>query len=796
MAKNARITILALALLLLPGCLSSVVDDVDEATEGIWEMPGEGEWPRLLLGERTRTSPTLTAYDGCDALLEDLKDALWEQTLVEIDQQAYWQWSPNAWFRGGWMEDGDVMAEASMDAGAEGGSSPPAMPSGGEQENREGTYSETNNQESGVDEADFLKFDGHHFYMINNDHLVIIGVPDHGNVTLVADLELEGRPMQMMKEGDALIIISSINAWNIPQDDDLRPLLLAEDGGWRSSSLVKYTVVDISDRENPEIGRELFLEGHHQTARLVNGTVRSVAHMWSWIPGISTYPSLPAAWWDTNDWVERMDMWNASVESLLETNREVISSLVLEDFAPQMHERLADGAIVSHTSTEGDCSEFSGALDSVGRGFTSIMTVDLLSETFSHEVDHIASSWVHVYASGDQLVLAEPANDWWWFWRNNDYEDATNIHTFDIGTEGETHYIGSGRVDGTVQDQFSMSEYEGDIRIASTTDSWGRWWLNGEEWEVIEPQNHVTVLRADGAGGLDEIGHIGGIAEGERIWSARFVGDMAYLVTFRNMDPLWTIDLSDPTDPVILGELHVPGVSTYIHPLEGGDLLTIGMPGGEDGLGLDWSQTQISLFNLSDLTAPSLADTQLLSPAYTDANCQNIRSCGWSWSWSEATYEHKAFTYWAPAELLAVPLSTYRYVYDEVVIDGRTYTHYGYEYVSKLMLIAVDEDNRSLELHGEVDHSEFYNGDGLSGWWSGDTSVRRSTFMGDFVYVFSGAGVSVTNYTSMETVDTLDLPGYDRPEAYGTYYEDEGDGEAVEEDGENTSEEESPPDNG
>ena len=136
--------------------------------------------------------------------------------------------------------------------------------------------------------------------------------------------------------------------------------------------------------------------------------------------------------------------------------------------------------------------------------------------------------------------------------------------------------------------------------------------------------------------------------------------------------------------------------------------------------------------------------------------------------------------------MLAVPLSTYRYTYDEIVIDGRVYTHYGYEYVSKLVLIDVDMENRSLSIHGEVDHSEFYNGDGLSGWWSGDTSVRRSVFMGDYVYAFSGAGVSVTSFADMNTTATLELPGYDEPEQYYDYKEDEAISEESE-DGDETS---------
>ena len=797
MKTDARVPILLVALLLLPGCLSSIVDEIEDTV--IWEMSPEGEWPQLILGERTRTTPTLETYDDCTVLLEDLKDALWEQTLVEIDQNAYWNWASPIMFGGGWMEDDMVMdgavAEASMDADG-GSNSGGAAPSSSGGEDRSGTFSETNNQESGVDEADFLKFDGHHFYMINNNHLVIIGVPEHGNVTLVSDTELEGQPLQMMKEGDSLVIISAINSWNIPSDDPLRSIMQTSDGSWRSTNLVKYTVIDITNRSDPNVGREIFIEGSHETARMVNGTVRSVSHMWSYIPGIQTYPSLPDDYWNTEDWEERMNVWNASVEDLIDENRAAFNLLTLADFAPQMHQRNADGTISSYSSGSGDCSEFSGSADGVGRGFTSIMTVDLLSTEFSSEVDHIASSWVEVYASGDMMVLAEPANDWWWFWRNNDYEDATNLHAFDISVEGETSYIGSGRVVGTVQDQFSMSEYNGDIRVASTTDSWGRWWLTeGGEWEVIEPQNHITILESDGAGSLDEISHLGDIAEGERIWSARFVGDMAYLVTFRNVDPLWTIDLSDPENPTILGELEVPGVSTYIHPLSNGDLLTIGMPGGEDGLGLDWSHTQISLFNLSDLTNPTLADTQQLTPGYTDDNCPSIWSCGWSWSSSEATYEHKAFTYWEAAGLLAVPLSTHRWVYDTIEIDGRMYSYSGYEYVSKLMLIDVDMENRTLSLHGEIDHSSFYNdGNGVSGWWSGDSDVRRSVFMGDYVYAFSSAGVSVTSYADMNTTAMLELPGYETstsPYYYDDVVEPEGDG--VDESGDSSSSEGSPP---
>ena len=103
---------------------------------------------------------------------------------------------------------------------------------------------------------------------------------------------------------------------------------------------------------------------------MVNGTVRSVSHMWSYIPGLQTYPSLSNDYWDTENWEDRMDIWNASVEDLIDANRIIFDALTLADFAPQMHQRNADGTISSYSSGSGDCSEFSGSTDGVGRGFT------------------------------------------------------------------------------------------------------------------------------------------------------------------------------------------------------------------------------------------------------------------------------------------------------------------------------------------------------------------------------------------------------------------------------------------
>lgn len=785
--------LLVLASLLLAGCLGAVdnpKDDDDEQTISEWDTP------ELLLGHRVRSSPVLNHYNGCAELEDDLRTSLADEMMVSLDQASYWHWNDWGW-RGGMVDDvamADGGVEESAMAGGDSASNDmdsSSPPSSSGSEDREGQYSETNNQEDGVDEADFLKTDGYHIYMINNGQLVILGVPEFGSVTLESNTTLEGSPMQMLVNGDQLVIISYVSYWNLPGDDPVRIAMMgevSEDDSvysyYRYSNKVKFTVMNISDRTAPEIDRELYLDGSYQTSRLVDGTLRAVTHSYAQLQGVQTYPLLPNNYWEL-EWDDpaRQDIWNQSVNETIDHNLEIISQMTLADFAPRMHERLADGNVTELSTVSATCEEFSAAADSVGRGFTTIMTIQLFGDIIEYELDHISSSWVEVYASQDMLVLAEPANDWWWYWRNADFEEATNIHAFDISEGGLTSYIGSGRISGTVNDQFSLSEYNGTIRVATTKDVWGRWWLeDGDEWEG--PSNDVFVLAPaeDGGDELVQIGHVGPIAQGERIWSSRFIGEKGYLVTFRNIDPLWTIDLSDPTDPQVIGELEVSGVSTYIHPLGDDHLLTIGIAGGEDGLGLDWGNTQISMFYVSNFSNPTLASALQLSPV--DRNSEDYWS--WSWSYSEATYEHKAFTYWAPAELLAIPLSTYRYTYDEVVLDGRTYTYKGYEYVSQLVLVEVDVENNTLTKYGTIDHSDFYNGEnGLREYYYyGSPNVRRSIFMGDYVYAFSAEGVTVTNYSTMNLTDSVGLPDRIESQTYWGWEDGvvDSDGEVVAED--------------
>ncbi len=757
--KIPVISMFMVLLMTLSGCLNLAADDNDDA-EPIYLNPYLGEEVKRVFG-----SPDLQSFDDCDTLETALKRTIEEETrtsLMQAVEEQYYYWG------GGWLEDD---AEMAMDASSESsGSSPPA------QTRNEGTdYSGTNNQEQGVDEADFVKTDGFHIYFLDSGVLQILDVPEFGEIEFASSTSIEGSPTAMMLDGDNLVVISSVYSWSLNSNDPLADRMGWGDDwyGWRTSTLTKFTVFDVSNSSDPQISRELYIEGYYMTAREVASTVRTVTHTWMDIPDLQTWLQYPDGYWNLDyDDPNRRVLREQAAAAAISHNKEVLRSITLEDILPQVHERVGDQIITHHMSGE-DCSDFAAPQYSFNRGFTSIFTIDLMSEQLDFEADHIVGNWPMVYASQDVLVITENSWDWWWFWGNDDLNEATNIHTFDISQSGTTSYTGSGRVDGTINDQFSVSEFEGVVRVATTTGQWARWWM-----EDPEPmQSHVVTFGHSmdletGQHTLTELGRVDGIAYNESIWSARFVGDRAYIVTFENMDPLWTIDLSDPTEPRIMGELEVPGVSTYIHPLSDDTILTIGLgPADEEtGLGLDWSHTRLSLFDVSNFSDPQLSEVLSLSPVEDPEN-------GWSWAYSEATWEHKAFQYWEPKGMLAIPMNTYRYDY---FYDSAGKYHYDYDWVSKLMIVNISEDG--MEIHGEVDHSEFYESD-ENRWWN-SYNIRRSIFMGDYIYAISHGGITVTHLDSLNQTDSyqFEYPAY-VDDWYVEEVEDSSESDAASEDG-------------
>ena len=815
------------AVIILGISIASYIPD-DDTPSGSTLTQAQSEYLENILSDRSKGSPTLSTYDSCGYLEIDLKEHLKEEMRVNLGTGSY--------YYGGWgMVDDMVMveeAEIAMDSdgGMDSAPSTGAPSPGSEQKTSSGgeegvDFSGTNNQEQGIDEADFVKTDGSYIYLVNQGYsdwgvypsgkVHILEIPEVGDVSYLSNVSIEGHPNEMLLVDDKAVVYSNVYIYSYyeekhPLDDIVKSAFKKEtksvesspttvssseeepaepkedtsdeekedseskedsaveeddidyeyDYYYRTTSFTKITVLDLTNRSSPQVTRELYIEGSYQTARESGGTVRMVSYGWMEVYGLQTWLEFDYTYWDL-DWEspEREKRWMEKMNETIAYNDKVIDSTSLDNLIPRIYEKSGSN-ITTHKyseSGEGNCQDFAAASDGAGQGVTSILTLDLLEDTFSFNADHILSNWATVYASGNVMVMAESAWDSWWFWGDEDTEnnEMTNIHVFDISNPGQTDYIASGRINGTIQDQFSLSEYNGNIRVCSTTGQWGRWWMEDPEPMV----SHVFVLGLNTEETqYDVIGHVGGIAEDEQIWSARFVGDKAYLVTFRNIDPLWTIDLSEPTNPRVIGELEVPGVSTYIHPMGDDHLLTIGIAGDEDGL--EWGVTQISIFDVSDFSNPVLESSLRLTPAPEN-------EYDWSYSYSEATYEHKAFQYWEADGLLAIPMSTQRYYSDVKEIDGRLYYSSGYEYLSKLILINA-KPGEDLEVYNEIDHSSFYN----SSYWWDNSDVRRSIFMGggDYIYAISEKGVTAHNVDTMERTGFVELPSDNKPNYVDYYY--------------------------
>ena len=212
---------------------------------------------------------------------------------------------------------------------------------------------------------------------------------------------------------------------------------------------------------------------------------------------------------------------------------------------------------------------------------------------------------------------------------------STLIHKLDTSDPSRTTHRASGAVPGFLLNQFSLSEHEGHLRAASTEEP--DWW-SPPGAEAAQSRSAVTVL-GERDGRLVAVGRVGGLGRGERIYAVRFIGARGYVVTFRQVDPLYALDLSDPARPALRGELKIPGFSSYLHPVDDATLIGIGQAATEEGRPVG---TQVSLFDVSDPAAPRRIARRELDG-----------------DWSEAESDHHAVLYWPATGLLALPVTSY-----------------------------------------------------------------------------------------------------------------------------------------
>jgi hypothetical protein len=265
-----------------------------------------------------------------------------------------------------------------------------------------------------------------------------------------------------------------------------------------------------------------------------------------------------------------------------------------------------------------------------------------------------------------------------------------------------------------------MDEEDGYLRIATTRETWIGWVRR----DLI---NKVSVLRPHD-GKLELVGEITGLARDERIYSARFDSDRGFLVTFLQVDPLFTLDLSNPRAPRAVGELKIPGFSTYLHPLDRNNLLTIGRKATDAGV---MQGLQLQIFDVSRFDAP------VVKAKYT---------LGSRSSYSEAEYDHKAFTYFPSRGLLAIPFSDWAVVRE----DGG--------FLSTLELLHVTPSTGIASV-GSIDHTDLVQQSSPEDYPGWTAQVRRGVMMDDYVYSISYGGLKVHDTRNLgQAIVTIPFP--------------------------------------
>ena len=254
-----------------------------------------------------------------------------------------------------------------------------------------------------------------------------------------------------------------------------------------------------------------------------------------------------------------------------------------------------------------------------GLDMLTVLTIDMDKGLPEVDSDAVMTGAETVYASPRRLYVATQR----WISESvpeQNLHGGTTIHEFDASNSGETTYRASGRVPGFLLNQWAMSERGGVLRVASSE---APTWLGGNQ--QLDGQSYVTTLaRRDGQ--LAQLGQVGGLGKGERIYSVRFIDDVGYVVTFRQVDPLYIVDLSAPANPRVRGELKIRGYSAYLHPVGGDLLLGVGQDATEQG---QLRGTQLSLFDVSDPAQPRACTSAPSAPARPlRSNTTTTRSSG------------------------------------------------------------------------------------------------------------------------------------------------------------------------
>ncbi len=671
---------------------------------------------------------SLFTFEGVEpASLERAKSCADLETKLKVDARTrmnryvdlqiasirYWE-SQRGWF--GW----GMPVDDAMGGDGDGSTSGGAPESGGPP-----SHSETNTQIEGVDEADIAKTDGERIYFLHGRSLTILRSWPLTELGVESTLGIEGEPIEMFVDAGKAVVYSRVAA----EDVYLQAGKEASGAGceYCYAPMTKLTVVDVSGAA-PGVIAEQYIQGDYVSARRIGARVQTVVSGGS-SEVFQLYPEF-YAWGADDDGEDLIEAY----EEMRARNEEAIAAATLDDLLPDRFLAGAAGLEQADAACQDVYIPTSGTTDF---GVTQIHSLDLSNPADTGQETIVFGATSTIYQNHDSLILA--AQSWsahtglgpvWDLDEEPISLVGTHLHVFALTEEeGAPTYRASATVPGRIDDQFALDERAGIVRVATTEQLASR-----DMWGTTANDLFTLTL---GDRTLSPAGEVRDLAPGEQIFATRYVEDKAYVVTFRQIDPLFVIDLADPARPTVLGELKIPGFSEYMHPLNGGThLLTVGVDGDEDGF---TNGIALQIFDVSSPTEPKLAHKLPLGDSG-------------GWSWSEALNNHKALTFYDG--YLAVPVEGF---------DGG-------QNRSGLGLFTIDATAGITEV-GRVDHTQYFDASGYDSCYYG-YGVRRGLFIEDHVVSVSQAAVVASPLTDLASVTSA----VELPEVGGTcnYYEGEG----------------------
>jgi inhibitor of cysteine peptidase len=534
-------------------------------------------------------------------------------------------------------------------------------------------YSTTNIQVAGVDEADIVKTDGDYIYLASGNRTIIVKAYPPQQAQVLSEIELEGTAIGIFVNGDRLVVFES----GMPYYPyyDLR-LGIGEIYMPYISPKTYIKVYDVSDRENPRLQRELSADGQYVSSRMI---------------GDYAYVVINEPVYEQDDELNLPKIYFGGNET------EIPATDIYYSDVPDYYYM-----------------------------YTTIMAVNTQNDDQEPTYETILlGATSNLYVSLNNIYLTFPV------W-GSEVEDLpipkSSIHRIHIEGD-EIEFVASGEVPGMVLNQFSMDEYGGYFRVATTRP------------EQSTLQSHVYILDMN----LNIVGSLEDLAPGETIHSARFMGERGYLVTFEKVDPLFVIDLSDPRHPEDLGYLKVTGYSDYLHPYDENHLIGIGKETTEEGESA-WDQgVKISLFDVSDVNKPREIDKEIIGHRGTD---------------SPVLWDHKAFLFDQSRNLMVMPIL-------EAKVDETKYSEtdlvwaYGEPVWQGAYVFRVSLDG-GIEEEGKITHIENIAEPEQEYYYYSPFSVERSLYIsgeaGDVLYTISNAKIKMNSLENLNYINEVELP--------------------------------------